>query len=65
MSDPTLSYDEASRKAVIEFPNGHKLKVGNVDKEKAEQFFAKYAKEFQKRDCVLETSACFEVRGNE
>lgn len=62
MTEPTLAYDETARKAVIEFPNGHKLTVGNVDEDKAKQFFAKHAKEFEKRDCVLHTSACFEVR---
>lgn len=62
MTEPTLTYDAATRKAVIEFPNGHKLKLGNVDEAKAKQFFEKHAKEFEKRDCVLHTSACFEVR---
>lgn len=64
MSEPTLSYDGAARKAVIEFPNGHKLTVGNVDETKAKAFFAKHAREFEKRDCVLHTSACFEVRSD-
>ena len=62
MSDPTLEYNEADRIGVITFPNGHKLRVKGVDKTKADEFFQKHAKEFQKRDCVLHTSACVEVR---
>jgi hypothetical protein len=64
MSEATLNYDVGTRTAVIEFPNGHRLKVSNVDEAKANQFFAKHAKEFERRDCVLHTSACFEVRSN-
>lgn len=65
MSEPTMNYDSGTRTAVIEFPNGHKLKVKNIDEAKAKDFFSKHAKEFQARDCVLHTSACFEVRGHE
>lgn len=64
MSKPTLAYDKEQRRAVIEFPNGHQLKIGNVDEAKAQEFFEKHAEEFQKRDCVLHTSACFEVRSH-
>ncbi len=64
MSEPTMKYDGTSRSAVIEFPNGHKLRIGNVDEAKARQFYEKHAKEFQRRDCVLHTSACVEVRAN-
>lgn len=62
MSEPTLAYDGATRKAVIEFPNGHKLAIGNIDEAKAKDFFAKHTAEFAKRDCVLHTGAAFEVR---
>lgn len=63
MKDPQLAYDAAARKAVISFPNGHKLTVANVDEAKARDFFEKNAAEFMKRDCVLHTSAGFETRG--
>ncbi len=62
MSEPRLTYDATTRKGVIEFPNGHRLTIGNVDEDKAKEFFIKHAAEFAKRDCVLHTSACFEVR---
>lgn len=65
MTEPTLAYDAATRKAVIEFPNGHKLTVGNIDEQKAKDFFARHAKEFEKRNCVLHTSSCFEVRSHD
>ncbi len=64
MSEPTLHHDAESRVAVITFPNGHKLTVKNVDKAKADDFFARHAKEFEKRDCVLHTSGTFEVRNH-
>ncbi|HYE70592.1 MAG TPA: hypothetical protein VD932_03615 [Aquabacterium sp.] len=64
MSEPKLEYDPASRKATIEFPNGHKLRVGNVDETQARNFFERHAKEFERRNCVLETTGCFEVRTN-
>lgn len=64
MTEPKLSYDAEARKATIEFPNGHKLRVGNVDEPQARSFFEKHAKEFERRNCVLETTGCFEVRGN-
>jgi nucleoside 2-deoxyribosyltransferase len=62
MSEPVLKYDKAARKGVIEFPNGHRLTIGNVDEEQAQAFFKKNAAEFQKRDCVLHTVAGFETR---
>lgn len=62
MKEPTLSYDAAARKATIEFPNGHKLRIGNVDEAQARTFFERHAKEFERRNCVLETTGCFEVR---
>jgi hypothetical protein len=64
MSKATLSYDSAQRKATIEFPNGHQLKIGNIDEAEAQEFFTKHAEEFQKRDCILHTSSCIEVRSH-
>lgn len=64
MSEPTLAYDAGTRKATIEFPNGHKLRVGNIEEAQARSFFEKHAKEFERRNCVLETTGCFEVRAN-
>jgi hypothetical protein len=60
--EPTFAYDEQARKGVITFPNGHQLTIGNVDRAKAEDFYARHAAEFMKRDCILHTSACFETR---
>lgn len=64
MSEPSLSYDAAARAATIEFPNGHKLRVRDIDEVKAREFFDKHAKEFERRNCVLQTTGCFEVRTN-
>jgi hypothetical protein len=62
MNEPTLDYDEGQRVGTISFPGGHKLKVRNVDREQAQTFFKKHSAEFARRDCVLQTSACIEVR---
>jgi hypothetical protein len=62
MTEPTLSYDKATRKGVITFPNGHRLTVSNVDQEKAEDFFKRHAPEFQKRGCILHGAGAFETR---
>jgi hypothetical protein len=62
MTEATLTYNKDTREGVITFPNGHKLTVGNVDEAKATDFFKKHAAEFQRRDCVLHTSAGFETR---
>lgn len=62
MSEPTLTYDAAKRQGVIKFPNGHELRVSNVDETKAKEFFTKHAGEFHKRDCVLHSVAGFETR---
>jgi hypothetical protein len=62
MTEPTLTYDAATRKGVIAFPNGHRLTIANVDEGQAQAFFKKHAAEFQKRDCVLHTVACIETR---
>jgi hypothetical protein len=64
MTEPTLAYDQSTRKGVISFPNGHRLTIANVDEAKAQEFFSKHAAEFQKRDCVLHTSAGVETRGS-
>lgn len=64
MSEPTLTYDAKTRKAVIAFPNGHRLTVGNVDEAKAQDFFRKHVAEFARRDCILHTVAGFETRSN-
>lgn len=64
MSEPVLTYDKATRKGVISFPNGHRLTIANVDNDQFDEFARKNAAEFQKRDCVLHTSAGFETRGN-
>jgi hypothetical protein len=50
-----LTYDEVTRRAVLKFPNGRELGLGNVTREQAESFAAKHGQEFQKRDCVLHT----------
>jgi hypothetical protein len=60
--EPKLDYDPDTRKAVISFPNGHKLTVSNVDEAKANDFFRKHAAEFARRDCVLHTVGSFERR---
>lgn len=62
MNELKLSYDKATRKGVISFPNGHRLTISNVDEDKAQEFFRQHAPEFQKRDCVLHSTACFETR---
>lgn len=62
MTEPTLEYDESQRVGTISFPNGHKLRVKNVDQAQAETFFKKHATEFAKRDCVLHTMGSMEVR---
>lgn len=62
MTEPTFRYDKDARKGVITFPGGHELRIGNVDEPKAKEFFDKHSAEFMKRDCVLHTTACIEVR---
>lgn len=61
MTEPTFRYDKEARKGVITFPNGHELRIGNVDEAQAQAFFEKHAAEFMKRDCVLHTGG-IEVR---
>lgn len=48
-----LAYDAGKRRAVLTFPNGRTLAVGNVTREQAEEFRAKHGAEFQKRDLTL------------
>lgn len=48
-----LEYDSGKRRAVLTFPNGRTLAVGNVTKEQAEDFRNRHAAEFQKRDLTL------------
>lgn len=57
MSDKIeVTYNEAKRSAVLKFPNGRELRIGNVTREEADDFAARHGPEFQKRDCVLHTS---------
>lgn len=62
MSEPVLAYDKDAKRGVITFPNGHRLAIGNVDEDKAKEFFGKHAAEFMRRDCILHTVAGFETR---
>jgi hypothetical protein len=56
MSDkPTCRYDIDKREALITFPNGKTLTLGNVSAEQAASFLERHAPEFQKRDCCLQT----------
>lgn len=50
-----LAYDAGKRRAVLTFPNGRTLGIGNVSEEQAKDFHARHAGEFQKRDCCLHT----------
>ena len=55
MSDIKLDYDAAQKRAILTFPNGRTLAIGNVSEEQAKSFRDRHAPEFQKRDCVLHT----------
>lgn len=50
-----LAYDASERRAVLTFPNGRKLSIGNVTEEQAKEFQTRHAGEFQKRDCSFHT----------
>lgn len=50
-----MTYDAAAKRAVITFPNGRTLAVGNVTEEQAKAFKERHAAEFMKRDCCLQT----------
>lgn len=54
-----LAYDAGKRRAVLTFPNGRTLAIGNVTEEQAKEFRDKNGAEFQKRDC------CFHSVGGE
>jgi hypothetical protein len=51
-----LAYDAGKKRAVLTFPNGRTLQVGNVTAEQAQDFLKRHAGEFQKRDCTLHTT---------
>lgn len=51
----TLAYDGEKHRAVLTFPNGRTLAVGNVTEEQATAFKERHAPEFMKRDCCLHT----------
>lgn len=53
MPEISLDYDADAKRAVLTFPNGRTLAISNVTEEKAREFLAKHAGEFQKRDCCL------------
>jgi len=56
MSDTIqMSYDAEKKRAVLTFPNGRELAIGNVTEEQAKAFKERHAAEFQKRDCCLHT----------
>ena len=55
MQDIELTYDGEKRRAVLTFPNGRQLAVGNVTEEQAQAFAERHAPEFMKRDCCLQT----------
>lgn len=57
-----MSYDGATRKAVITFSNGRKLTLADVSEDQATNFVSRHAKEFERRDCVLHTVGGIEVR---
>jgi hypothetical protein len=53
--DVKLAYDADRRLAVLTFPNGRTLAVGNVTETQAQAFLQRNAAEFMKRDCCLHT----------
>lgn len=59
-----LAYDAGKSRAVLTFPNGRTLAVGNVTEAQAKAFKEKHAAEFQRRDCVLHTGGEFLTRGS-
>lgn len=61
-----LAYDAGRKRAVLTFPNGRQLAVGNVTEDQAKDFKTRHAGEFQKRDCTLHTvDGTFTRDGNE
>lgn len=57
-----LAYDAGRKRAVLTFPNGRTLAVGNVTEDQAKAFKEKNGAEFQRRDCVLHTGGEFMTR---
>lgn len=57
-----LAYDASKKRAVLTFPNGRTLAVGNVTEDQAKAFKEKHGAEFQRRDCVLHTGGEFLTR---
>jgi hypothetical protein len=56
MSDEiALAYDPEKKRGVLTFPNGRTLALSGVSQEQAENFKARHAAEFQRRDCCLST----------
>jgi hypothetical protein len=53
--DVKLAYDADRRRAVLTFPNGRTLAVGNVTQAQAQSFLQRNSAEFMKRDCCLHT----------
>lgn len=49
----SLAYDAGKRRAVLTFPNGRTLAIGNVTEEQAKDFHHRHADEFMKRDLTL------------
>lgn len=54
-TEVALAYDAGKRRAVLTFPNGRTLAIGNVSEEQAQDFQKRHASEFQKRDCAFAT----------
>lgn len=55
MSDIKLAYDGEKKLAVLTFPNGKELRVGNVTESQANAFKERHGQEFMKRDCCFQT----------
>jgi hypothetical protein len=53
----TLAYDAGKRRATLTFPNGRSLTLDDVSEDKAKDFLARHAGEFQKRDLTLHTAS--------
>jgi len=61
----SMTYDGETKKATITFPNGRRLTLSDVSEEQANDFVARHAPEFERRDCVLHTTGGIEVRGHD
>jgi len=60
-----LAYDAGKRRAVLTFPNGRTLGIGNVSEEQAKDFHKRHADEFMKRDLVLHSVEGTFTRGGD